>query len=129
MKNQMLNLKEVASIGEEIGSELGIQFIKDYQLAHPTDVQYYVVGRNIIDQILAQPGCVGIRFYNSYNELGQKTLVYVGLNAEGKAILEYNAVNRSGMLEKNKGIVADRGARGGRSDSNFDEESWGWIID
>ena len=70
-----------------------------------------------------------MRFYNSYSELGEKTLVYVGLNAEGKPIIEYTVINNEGVLEKNKGIVADRSARGGRSDSNFDEEAWGWMID
>jgi hypothetical protein len=128
-KNQLLALKKVASIGEEIGLELGTQFIKDYQVANPTDVQYYVIGRNIIDELLSQPGCAAIRFYNAYNELGEKTLVYVGLNEHGKAILEYTCINKQGSLESNKGIVADRAERGGRSSDSFDEESWGWIID
>src|SRR5687768_16348366 len=106
--NQLLTLKKVASIGEEIGLELGTQFIKDFQIANPTETQYYVIGRNIIDQILAQPGCVGLRFYNAYNEVGEKTFVYVGLNEKGNAILEYTCVNNEGMLESNKGVVADR---------------------
>lgn len=130
MKNQLLALKKVASIGEEIGLELGTQFIKDYQVANPTDVQYYVIGRNIIDEILAQPGCVGIRFYNAYNEIGEKTLVYVGLNKDGKAIVEYTCINNEGVLESQKGIVADRIDRGSKGgSSSFEEEGWGWIID
>lgn len=130
LKNQLLTLKKVASIGEEIGLELGTQFIKDYQIANPTDLQYYVLGRNIIDEILAQPGCVGMRFYNAYNEMGEKTLVYVGLNEHGKAIVEYTCINNEGALETNKGIVADRaGTRGGRSDASTEEDGWSWIID
>ena len=131
MKNQMLTRKSIASIGEEIGLELGTQFIKDFQIANPADVQYYVIGRNIIDEILAQPGCVGIRFSNAYNEIGEKTLVYVGLDDQGKAIVEYTVINNEGMLDNKKGIVADRidrGSRGGGS-SSLDEESWGWLID
>lgn len=129
ISNQTLTLKKVASIGEEIGLELGTQFIKDYQVANPADVQYYVIGRSVIDEILAQPGCVGMRFYNAYNESGEKTLVYVGLNKDGKAIVEYTCINNDGKLESNEGIVADRADRGGRSDSSFDEQGWGWIID
>ena len=129
MKNQLLALKKVASIGEEIGLELGTQFIKDYQAANPTDIQYYVIGRNIIDEILSQPGCVGLRFYNAYNEIGEKTLVYVGLNKDGKAIVEYTCINNEGVLESQKGIVADRIDRGSKGSSSFEEESWGWIID
>ena len=130
MKNQLLTQKKIASIGEEIGLELGSQFIKDYQVANPTDTQYYVIGRNIIDEILAQPGCVALRFYNAYNEMGEKTLVYVGINESGNAIVEFTCVNNDGILKSNKGIVADRTERGGRGrDSEFDEEGWGWIID
>lgn len=128
MKNQLLASKKVASIGEEIGLELGSQFIKDYQVANPSDVQYYVIGRDIIDEILAQPGCVGLRFYNAYNELGQKTLVYVGLNVDGKAIIEYTCVNNDGSLESSKGIVADR-ARSRDRETSLEEEGWGWLID
>ena len=130
MKNQLLTPKKVACIGEEIGLELGRQFINDYQAANPTDVKYYVIGRNIIDEILGQPGCVAIRFSNAYNETGEKTLVYVGLNEHGKAIFEYACINEKGLLESNKGIVADRAERGSRSGSSeLEEEGWGWLID
>ena len=72
-----------AAVGEEIGLALGAQFISSYQKANPSDIASYFVGRNILDQVLAQPGCVGMRFYNAYNEAGKKTLVYVGVTAEG----------------------------------------------
>ena len=121
-------VKNVASIGEEIGLELGTQMVKDFQVANPTEVQYYTIGRNIIDQILAQPGCVGLRFYNAYNEIGEKTLVYVGLNEEGKAILEYSVINNEGILTANKGIVADRIDRGGRTGTGISADDWNWEI-
>ena len=99
---------KIASIGEEIGVELGTQMVKGYQQANPSDVHSYLIGRDIIDQILAQPGCVGITFYNAYNEMGKKTLVYVGVDQNGDAIIEYKLVNNIGMLDTAKGIVADR---------------------
>jgi hypothetical protein len=128
MKNQLLTSKKVAAIGEEIGLELGTQFIKDYHTANPADARYYVIGRNILDEILAQPGCVGIRFYNAYNEAGEKTLVYVGLNEQGKAIVEYTCINNEGILEFNKGIVADR-IKKGDVDIDVSEDAWSWIFD
>ena len=97
MENQTL-VKPVSMIGEEIGLELGKQMISEYQAANPTDVHFYEIGRNILDQILAQPGCAGIRFYNAFNEAGEKTLVYVGLNKDGKAIAQYSVVNNDGVL-------------------------------
>jgi hypothetical protein len=97
-----------AAAGEEIGQELGAQMISSYRQANPTDVLAYFVGRNILEQVLAQPGCVGIKFYNAYNEVGQKTLVYVGVNAQGNDMLNVTTINVAGELDAQKGIVADR---------------------
>ena len=121
---------KVASIGEEIGLELGTQMVKGYQKANPSDVHSYLIGRDIIDQVLAQPGCVGIKFYNAYNELGEKTLVYVGVNESGKAIIEYQVVNGAGQLDSQKGIVADRVRIPGTSSrpAAFDNDEW-WDVD
>jgi hypothetical protein len=127
-KNQTL-AKPVSAIGEEIGYELGNQMISDYRSANPTDVQFYEIGRNILDQILAQPTCAGIKFYNAYNEMGQKTLVYVGLNSDGKAILDFSTINNMGVLETNKGIVADRIKTGDGGPSVADSDNWNVTID
>jgi hypothetical protein len=97
-----------ANVGEEIGVELGAQMISSYRQANATDTIGYFVGRNILEQVLAQPGCVGIKFYNAYNEAGSKTLVYVGVNAEGNNMLNISSVNANGQFEMNQGIVADR---------------------
>ena len=130
-----LHLKgNLAQVGEEVGLELGTQMIKSYRQANPTDVQAYMVGREIIEKILMQPGCVGLKFYNAYNEMGEKTLVYVGLNKDGKAILEFTCINNQGVLEANKGIVADRikvggGTGGTTTPGTADADNWNWTID
>ena len=131
MKTQLAKANSIAQIGKEIGIELGKQLVKDYQIANPKDTQYYVIGRNVIDQILAQPGCAGIRFYNAINELGEKTLVYVGVNIQGDAIVKYSCINNEGILIYQNGIVADRAARGGdgESSSAYESDSWNWEID
>lgn len=108
MTKTELQKKDLRLVGEEISHELGAQMVKDYQVANPTDVKAYYIGRNIIDQVLAQPGCVGIRFYNAYNEAGEKTLVYVGVDEFGKALVQYTVVNAAGSFETKKAIVADR---------------------
>lgn len=128
-KNQTL-AKPVNAIGEEIGYQLGTQMVNDYKSANPTDVLFYEIGRNILDQILAQPGCAGIKFYNAYNEMGQKTLVYVGLNSDGKAILNFSTINNMGVLESNAGIVADRIKTGdGGPIKTSDSDDWNITID
>ena len=107
MQTELTN-KSVAQVGEEITHELGAQMITDYQAANPADVKSYQIGRNIIDQILSQPGCSGMRFYNAYNEKGEKTLVYTGVDEFGKSLVEYTVVNNEGIIDSQKAIVADR---------------------
>ena len=108
MQTELLTKRNIATIGEEITRESGAQMIKDYYQAHPTDVKSYIIGKDIINQILAQPGVAGIQFYNAINEEGQKTLVYVGLDENGKALMSYKSVNNQGILAEEKGIVADK---------------------
>lgn len=105
---QELIKKNLASVGEEISHELGAKMVKDYIDANPNDVKAYYIGRNIIEEILAQPSCVGIRFYNAINEQGKKTLVYVGVDETGKSIAEYTVVGKDGSINVIKAKVADR---------------------
>ena len=103
-----LTTKNIAQVGEEITHDLGAKMIQDYQAANPTDIKGYVIGSNILQEIMSQPGCVGISFYNAYNEMGDKTLVYVGIDRAGKVLSEYSVVNYDGTLGLKKAIVADR---------------------
>jgi hypothetical protein len=112
MQTELLTKRTVSSIGEEISQELGAKFIRDYQNANPSDVHSYVIGKDIISQILAQPGCAGIKFYNALNEKGEKTLVYLGLNENGQEIVEYSAIDNCGILKNEQAIVADRAGTG-----------------
>jgi hypothetical protein len=123
-------LASVAAIGQEIGLDLGNQMITDYVTQNPANTYAFEVGRNVIDQILAQPGCVGLKFYEAYNEQGEKTLVYTGLDQAGKAILEVSVVDSNGSLTTKPGIVADRikpvvNKPGGVADA----DGWEWTIE
>ena len=108
MQKELLSRVNVEGIGEEISHELAGELISAYSEANAGEATTYMVGRQIIEQILAQPGCAGLRFYNALNEKGQKTLVYVGVDAEGKDILKKTVVEKDGSLATQKGIVADR---------------------
>ncbi|MBD0285543.1 MAG: hypothetical protein ICV79_08980 [Flavisolibacter sp.] len=109
-----------AQVGEEIGRQLGAEMISSYRSKNPNDVVSYFIGRNILSQILVQPGCIGIKFYNAYNEEGQKTLVYVGVDQEGNDMLNITSINTKGQLESYNGIVADRT----KKDTLESEDSW-----
>jgi hypothetical protein len=126
MQAETLQKRDLTTVGEEITHELGVQMVKDFQVANPLEVKSYYVGKNIISQILAQPGCVGIKFYNAYNEEGQKTLVYVGVDEFGKNILEYTLINSDGSFDKKKAIVADRFRP---NDDDFWSNLWSSLFD
>jgi len=71
MQKELQVKKDYSAVGEDIGPELGASFIKAYGEAHPDEVKYFGVGRTILEQTLAQPGCAGIRLYNALNEKGR----------------------------------------------------------
>lgn len=95
------------SVGEHIGYDLGVKMVKDYYDQFGEGGAQFV-GRNILEQILQQPGCIGINIYKALNEKGDKTYVLVGLDKENEPILEITAVNLNGEIKKQEGIVADR---------------------
>jgi len=113
MQKELLTKTDYANVGEEISHDLGNSFVKSYAAAHGNEVSAYHVGRNIIEQILAQPGCAGLRFYNAMNEAGQKTLVYVGVDAAGKDIVKRVMVQPNGTIASANGTIGDRAGTGG----------------
>lgn len=126
MQNEILNTT-LAAVGEDIGQELGAKMVKDFQDNFPSENSWYFIGRNIIDQILQQPNCAGIRFYNALDENGLKTLVYVGIDNEENIICEYSTINKDGQINTKSGIVADRVERPGTkttSDSGSSTFDW-----
>lgn len=108
--------RHLASIGEEISHELGAKMVKDFQDAHPNDEIGNYIGREILEQILEQPNCQGINFYNAINEVGRKTLVYVGVDENNENITKYTGIDVNGKLTSHRGIVADRSAAPGTSE-------------
>lgn len=96
-----------ANVGEHIGYELGAKMIKDYYDKY-NDNGYQFIGKNVLTQILEQPGCVGLNIFKGLNESGEKTYVITGVDSEGQPILEVTAVNKNGEIHNKEGIVADR---------------------
>jgi hypothetical protein len=105
---ELVQTQNLAEVGEDIGLSEGRQMVKAFREANPDATTGYYIGRNILDQILAQPGCVGINFRKCLTETNQEHLVYTGVDADGKDILEYSVVTTTGDLVKQDGIVADR---------------------
>jgi hypothetical protein len=94
---------------ELISLELAGKLIKNHHDQNGFENSHsYNIGKDILVKILSQPGCAGISFRDAVNEYGQKTLVYVGIDSGGKAILEITVVNEEGAIAVIEGLVGDR---------------------
>src|SRR6266699_6942023 len=107
-QNELLTTKTLAEVGEDIGLAEGAKMIRAFKVANPEATQGYYIGKNIIDQILSQPGCVGINFRKCLSNLNEEHLVYTGVDADGKDILEYSVVTTTGDITTQDAIVADK---------------------
>jgi len=57
------------------------KFIQRHQDHH--EIRAHFFGKNILTDILNQPGCMGIRFYYGIDDQGKKALVLVGTDKKG----------------------------------------------
>jgi len=58
-----------------------VQNFKNFPKAPTTKGGFF--GRNIFEKILAQPGCIGIRYYYGQDNSGLPNLILVGVDAGG----------------------------------------------
>ncbi|PWT74782.1 MAG: hypothetical protein C5B59_10450 [Bacteroidetes bacterium] len=108
-KAQVRKPVNYANVGEAIDHELAAKMVKDFQDTCPSDaVKSYTIGKNVIEQILAQPGCTAIRFFNAIDESGLQTLVYAGVDEKGDNIIEYPVINEKGKLGRIEALIGDR---------------------
>lgn len=63
---------------------------KAYRDANPTAVKGHFFGKNKINSILNQSGCVGIRVYYGLDSTGAKQLVMVGVDSNQND--QYNSI-------------------------------------
>jgi hypothetical protein len=77
------------SEGAFITLEEGAVMTANYRnTIQPGEVIGLFFGKEKIEKILEQPGCVGIRYYFAINDLGEKTLVLVGTDADQNDIVD-----------------------------------------
>ena len=114
LQKELIAKKDYSAVGGEISHESAHEMIRTWQNANPNENPAYYLGRNIIEKILAQPGCVGMRFYYGINEQGQKTLVYMGMDANGQDIVKHTVVSEFGSMTTEEGILADLIGLGGK---------------
>ncbi len=64
--------------GGEITKEAGGALTKEYRRLNPGDRKGHFFGKDILNEILDQTGCMGIRMYYGVDDNGDKELVIVG---------------------------------------------------
>lgn len=64
----------------------GNTFTASYRTANPSTVKAHFFGKNKLNEVIAQTGCVGIRMYKALDERGNSQLVLVGVDANGSDI-------------------------------------------
>jgi len=70
--------------GEEFDLQLAASWTKNHREKHPEQPVSHFFGKEILQKILAQEGCQGIRFYHAHDENGKKHLIIVGATSDGK---------------------------------------------
>jgi hypothetical protein len=63
-----------------------VQNFKNFPTTPTTKGGFF--GRNIFDKILAQPGCVGVRYYYAKKDDGSATIVLVGADNMGNDLTQ-----------------------------------------
>ena len=91
-------LKEIRKIGALISLEKSKEMIESWQNQEPEAVKSILYGRNIFEQLVQVPGCVGIRVFNGLNDNGQQAFVFVPVGERNQNILNYSVYKEDGMV-------------------------------
>jgi hypothetical protein len=59
----------------------GATMTEDYRTANPNGINGVFMGKDILNQILDQNGCMGIRVYFALDASGRQTIVCVGADS------------------------------------------------
>lgn len=76
------------SEGGSITLEQGAAMTKNYRKANPDAIKAHFFGKDILNDILNQSGCTGIRMYYGIDDAGAKQLVLVGVDANENDMTE-----------------------------------------
>ena len=73
--------------GESIDHKLAGEWTRNYRKANPGEIQGHFFGHTILESILTQKGCVGIRMYYALDDNQERHLVLVGVDTDGNDLL------------------------------------------
>jgi len=79
---------------EQIPLDLAARWTRNFREKHPDETKAHFFGRNIVQKILDQEGCMGIRLFYALDEDSQKQLVMVGADADANDQVDEVIVDR-----------------------------------
>lgn len=80
--------------GSSINIATGAAWTENYRDEYPDRVKAHLYSKSLIENILDQNGCVGIRFYNAINDNDELCLVLVGVDSSGDDMTAGTLVER-----------------------------------
>ena len=92
-----------SAVGDPIDPMIAKSWAANYRAKNPDDIKGHFFGFEIINQILNQNGCIGIRMYYGLDGNGKKVIMLVGVDSEGENIISTSEE----FLDGEEGIIAD----------------------
>lgn len=74
--------------GENIPLADAIQMTSAFRAANPRAIKAFYIGRDIMNELLKQENCVGMRIYNALDVDNQAQVVIVGVTADNVDLYE-----------------------------------------
>ncbi len=93
------------SEGVLVSAEASRQWMTNYTSKNPSSLRAHFFGFEILNQILNQEGCIGIRMCYALNNSGVQQVLLVGVNSNGENILP--STQAAGKVSSGNGIIAD----------------------
>lgn len=90
---------------DSLASETAKHFVTNYNADNAEGIQAHFFGFQIINQLLSETNCVGIRCYYALDDAGVQQLLLVGVSNWGANILPASALN--GRVSDSGGTIAD----------------------
>jgi len=79
----MPNPNITPNTGGPISLPQAIQWTTNFRSTNANAVKAHFFGEVIINQILSQPGCIGLRLYNAIDDNNEPKILLVGVDANG----------------------------------------------
>ncbi|MFN8345764.1 MAG: hypothetical protein U0X91_12200 [Spirosomataceae bacterium] len=75
-----------ASIGSVVSFKDAKVQMEEYQKTSPDEIRGVAFGKDVIEKLMNQKGVVGLRFYFAKDKNGKNSLVFTGIDKEGRDI-------------------------------------------